>query len=179
MNEFYEAVSNLFEELRCDSGEREYTVQPEEWKEAEKNLKQIQKKLPLHLEKIPEREQNFWNKYLDQLEHFHYEEEQRAYYQGMMDVVKVLKPEESVYRELILVKIRANAQQRSEIVSIVDIFRAKIVDAERESLVIELTGTQSKLEAFLQLLDGYEILELARTGIAGLSRGIKDVTFIE
>ena len=92
-------------------------------------------------------------------------------------VVKVLKPEESVYREL--VKIRANAQQRSEIVSIADIFRAKIVDAERESLVIELTGTQSKLEAFLQLLDGYEILELARTGIAGLSRGIKDVTFIE
>ena len=57
MNEFYEAVSNLFEELRCDFGEREYTVQPEEWKEAEKNLKQIQKKLPLHLEKIPEREQ--------------------------------------------------------------------------------------------------------------------------
>lgn len=52
MNEFYEAVSNLFEELRCDSGEREYTVQPEEWKEAEKNLKQIQKKLPLHLEKF-------------------------------------------------------------------------------------------------------------------------------
>lgn len=51
MNEFYEAVSNLFEELRCDFGEREYTVQPEEWKEAEKNLKQIQKKLPLHLEK--------------------------------------------------------------------------------------------------------------------------------
>ena len=94
-------------------------------------------------------------------------------------VVKVLKPEESVYRELILVKIRANAQQRSEIVSIADIFRAKIVDAERESLVIELTGTQSKLEAFLQLLDCYEILELARTGIAGLSRGIKDVTFIE
>ena len=94
-------------------------------------------------------------------------------------VVKVLKPEESVYRELILVKIRANAQQRSEIVSIADIFRAKIVDAERESLVIELTGNQSKLEAFLQLLDGYEILELARTGIAGLSRGIKDVTFIE
>lgn len=52
MNEFYEAVSNLFEELRCDFGEREYTVQPEEWKEAEKNLKQIQKKLPLHLEKF-------------------------------------------------------------------------------------------------------------------------------
>ena len=92
---------------------------------------------------------------------------------------QIAKLEESVYRELILVKIRANAQQRSEIVSIADIFRAKIVDAERESLVIELTGTQSKLEAFLQLLDGYEILELARTGIAGLSRGIKDVTFIE
>ena len=59
-------------------------------KNGKKNLKQIQKKLPLHLEKIPEREQNFWNKYLNQLEHFHYEEEQRAYYQGMMDVVEFL-----------------------------------------------------------------------------------------
>ena len=60
MNEFYEAVSNLFEELRCDSGEREYTVQPEEWKEAEKNLKQIQKKLPLHLEKSRISGINIW-----------------------------------------------------------------------------------------------------------------------
>ena len=87
--------------------------------------------------------------------------------------IKVLKPSESVYRELIMVKIRANAAQRSEIISIADIFRAKIVDVEKESL------NQSKLDAFLNLLDGYEILELARTGITGLSRGIKDVTYID
>ena len=92
--------------------------------------------------------------------------------------IKVLKEGDSVYRELIMVKIRANAAQRAEIISIADIFRAKIVDVERESLVAELTGNQSKLEAFLNLLDGYEILELARTGITGLSRGIKDVTII-
>ena len=78
-----------------------------------------------------------------------------------------------------MVKVRASAAQRPEVISIADIFRAKIVDVEKESMMIELTGNQSKLEAFLNLLDGYEILELARTGITGLARGIKDVTFID
>ena len=91
--------------------------------------------------------------------------------------IKVLKDGESVYRELIMVKLRANASQRGEIISVADIFRAKIVDVEEDSLIIELTGTQSKLEAFLNLLRGYEILELARTGITGLSRGSKDVSY--
>lgn len=93
--------------------------------------------------------------------------------------IKVLWPEASVYRELIMVKIRANAEQRADIVSVADIFRAKIVDVEKDSLMIELTGNQSKIDAFLNLLDGYEILELARTGITGLSRGSKDVTYFE
>lgn len=93
--------------------------------------------------------------------------------------IKVLPPEESVYRELMLVKIRADAALRAEAIAIADIFRAKIVDVEKESLMIELTGNQSKLEAFLNLLDGFEILELARTGITGLKRGIKDVTYID
>lgn len=93
--------------------------------------------------------------------------------------IKVLKDGESVCRELIMVKVRANASQRSEVISIADIFRAKIVDVEKESLMIELTGNQSKLDAFLQLLDGYEILELARTGITGLARGSKNITIIE
>ena len=93
--------------------------------------------------------------------------------------IKLLKDDEAVYRELIMVKVRADAKQRPEVLSIADIFRAKIVDVERESMMIELTGDQSKLEAFLNLLDGYEILELARTGITGLSRGIKDVTYLE
>ena len=93
--------------------------------------------------------------------------------------IKVLYPADSVYRELIMVKIRADRKERAEIISVADIFRAKIVDVEQESLIVELTGTQSKLEAFLSLLEGYEILELARTGITGLNRGIKDVTLID
>lgn len=92
--------------------------------------------------------------------------------------IKLLKDDESVYRELIMVKIRANASQRADVISLADIFRAKIVDVEKECMMIELTGAQSKLEAFLNMLDGYEILELARTGITALARGIKDVTYL-
>lgn len=88
--------------------------------------------------------------------------------------IKILADGESVCRELIMVKVRANASERAEIISLADIFRAKIVDVETESLMLEMTGDQSKVEAFLNLLEGYEVLELARTGITGLSRGIKD-----
>lgn len=86
--------------------------------------------------------------------------------------IKELKPEESVYRELVLIKVKATAEQRQAIVAVTDIFRAKIVDVSHECLIIELTGNQSKVDAFIGLLEGYEILEIARTGIAGLSRGI-------
>lgn len=89
--------------------------------------------------------------------------------------VRELKPNESVYRELALVKVRATTQMRQGIISIVDIFRAKVIDIAPESLIIELTGNQDKIDAFLSLLEGYEILELARTGIAGLGRGTKDL----
>lgn len=85
--------------------------------------------------------------------------------------IKELKPEESVYRELVLVKIKVSANQRKDAVSIVDIFRAKVIDVSAEGMIIELTGNQSKIQAFLDLLEGFEILELARTGIAGLRRG--------
>ena len=61
--------------------------------------------------------------------------------------IKALKAEESVCRELIMVKLRANAAQRGEIISVADIFRAKIVDVEEDCLIIELTGTQNKLES--------------------------------
>ena len=93
--------------------------------------------------------------------------------------IKVLIPELSVLREFVMVKIRANAEQRAEVVSVADIFRAKIVDVEKESLMIELTGNQSKVDAFLKLLDGYEVLELARTRLTGLSRGSKNVTYFD
>ena len=92
--------------------------------------------------------------------------------------IKLLKDDDSVYRELIIVKVRVDASHRAEVISLADIFRAKVVDVEKECLMIELTGNQSKLEAFLNLLDGYEILELARPGITGLARGLKDVTYL-
>ena len=99
----------------------------------------------------------------------------------LVDVIdiKVLQPSESVTRELILVKIRADAAERQNVIAVADIFRAKIIDVGTGSLIVELTGTQSKLDAFLNLLEGYEILELARTGITGLSRGMDDVRYLD
>lgn len=92
--------------------------------------------------------------------------------------VKVLAPSESVQRELILVKIRVSAEERQNIISLTEIFRANIVDVARDSVICEVTGARSKLEAFLNLLEGYEVLELARTGVTGLSRGTDDVTYL-
>ena len=85
--------------------------------------------------------------------------------------VDVLEPSDSVTRELILVKIKAEPAQRQQVISITEIFRANIVDVARDSLMIEITGSQSKLKAFLSLVEDYEILELVRTGIPGLARG--------
>ena len=93
--------------------------------------------------------------------------------------IKVLAPEDSVYWQLVLIKIKAAAKERQAVISVADIFRAKIIDVAPESLIVELTGTQSKIEAFISLLEGYEILELARTGITGLGRGIDNVTYLE
>lgn len=93
--------------------------------------------------------------------------------------IRELEPDSSVFRELALIKVRANAKEREGIIAVANVFRAKIVDVGAESLVIEVTGSQSKLEAFLNLLSGYEILELARTGIAGLARGVDRVVYID
>ena len=101
-------------------------------------------------------------------------EKQLAKLEDVIDI-KILKDGESVCRELIMLKVKANAAQRAEIISIADIFRAKIVDVETDSLMLEMTGNLSKVEAFLNLMSGYEILELARTGITGLSRGADGV----
>lgn len=89
--------------------------------------------------------------------------------------IKRLEPDSSICRELIMIKLKVNEENRPAIISVANIFRAKIIDVARESLLIELTGNQSKIAAFLDLLSEYEILELARTGITGLSRGTFDV----
>ena len=91
----------------------------------------------------------------------------------LIDVKEVveLPAEASVCRELVLVKVECDTTRRQEIIAISDIFRAKIVDVSTESVIIELTGAQSKLNAFIELLNGFKITELARTGITGLARG--------
>ena len=91
----------------------------------------------------------------------------------LIDVKEVveLPAEASVCRELVLVKVECDTTRRQEIIAISDIFRANIVDVSTESVIIELTGAQSKLNAFIELLNGFKITELARTGITGLARG--------
>ena len=97
----------------------------------------------------------------------------------LVDVLNIieLKPDESVYRELALIKIKCNQTQRNNIISITDTdaFRANVVDVSKEGLIVEMTATQHKIDSFLELIDGYEILEIARTGIAGLRRGTDDI----
>ena len=92
--------------------------------------------------------------------------------------IKELEPDNSVYRELALIKVRTNNEQRQGVIAVADIFRAKIIDVASDSLIVELTGNQAKIDAFINLLDGYEILELARTGIEGLGRGTENVTYL-
>jgi acetolactate synthase-1/3 small subunit len=82
---------------------------------------------------------------------------------------------DSVCRELMLIKIRALPEHRQAIMAVSNIYHGKIVDVTRDSMIIELTGRQEKLEAFINLLDDYEILEVASTGLTGLERGSETV----
>ena len=89
------------------------------------------------------------------------------------DVIYVtdLTAVDSVCRELMLVKVRVLPENRQSIMAVSSIFHGKVVDVTRDSMIIELTGKQEKLDAFINLLDGYEILEVASTGLTGLERG--------
>ena len=89
--------------------------------------------------------------------------------------IKELKEKKSVYRELIMIKVRATKETRADIVNIVNIFRAKIIDIGTETMVIELTGAQSKIDAICEMLSEYDIVEVARTGAIALSRGATPV----
>lgn len=85
--------------------------------------------------------------------------------------VQVLDKEKSVYRELLLIKVRNEAATRQDILAAVDIFRSKIVDYSPSTLCIELTGESSKIEAFIELVKPFGILEICRTGVVALGRG--------
>jgi len=91
----------------------------------------------------------------------------------LVDVVDIteLPESESVCRELVLVKVGIDQEERQQVIAIADIFRAKIVDVSEKSVIVELTGNQTKLEAFLRLLGNFKVMQVARTGITGLARG--------
>lgn len=92
--------------------------------------------------------------------------------------IKVLEPGDSVTHELMMIKLSAKDSDRQNVMALAEIFKAKTVDVSPESMILEVVGSVSKLAAFLNLLSGYEILELARTGVTGLSRGIHDVKML-
>lgn len=93
------------------------------------------------------------------------------------DVIRVinLKADNSVYRELVLIKVRANAENRAAINEIVKIFRSKIIDLSKDTLTIELTGDESKISALIKLMEEYGIEEMVRTGVTALERGDKNI----
>jgi len=91
----------------------------------------------------------------------------------LVDVIKVTSfvTESHIERDLALIKVKADKSNRSEIFQIVDIFRAKIVDVAPDSLIVEITGDENKIEALTMLLKPFGIREMARTGIIALARG--------
>ncbi len=95
----------------------------------------------------------------------------------LVDVIRVisLASEESVYRELVLLKVGAPSTNRAGISEIVDIFRAKIIDVASESMTVEITGDESKIKAFIELMQPYGIKEIVRTGLTALQRGDRDI----
>ena len=95
----------------------------------------------------------------------------------LINVIKIVEQEEdnSVSRELALIKVRADATTRGQVIEAVNLFRAKVVDVSTESLTIEATGTPAKLEAFLRVLEPYGIRELVQSGVVSVSRGPRGI----
>jgi acetolactate synthase-1/3 small subunit len=93
----------------------------------------------------------------------------------LINVIRVseLLPEESVERELAVIKVSAEKENRSEIMQLVDVFRAKIIDVSPRSMIIEVTGDEQKIDAMVRLLRQFGIKELARTGKVAMVRGTR------
>ncbi|MEY9838961.1 acetolactate synthase small subunit [Streptacidiphilus sp. EB103A] len=96
----------------------------------------------------------------------------------LVNVIKIveLDPEAAVRRELVLVKVRADSETRSQITEIVQLFRAKTVDVSPDAVTIEATGSSDKLEAMLKMLEPYGIKELVQSGMVAVGRGARSIT---
>jgi len=99
-------------------------------------------------------------------------EQVKKQFNKLIDVIKIidLSAEPAVFRELILVKVAVTSSNRSELVDLVNIYRGNIIDYNKKSLIIELTGDQEKIDAFIELITTFEIKEMVRTGFTGLLR---------
>jgi acetolactate synthase-1/3 small subunit len=95
----------------------------------------------------------------------------------LVNVIKIVEQddENSIARELALIKVRADATTRGQVIEAVNLFRAKVVDVSTESLTVEATGTPAKLEALLRVLEPYGIRELVQSGVVSLSRGPRGI----
>ncbi len=93
----------------------------------------------------------------------------------IVDVVKVkiFPEEEAIRRELMLIKVKSNNETRAQIIQIAEIYRGNVLDVGPNSLVVELTGDVSKLKGFVDMMEGFGILEIAKTGVLAMSRGDK------
>jgi len=96
----------------------------------------------------------------------------------LINVIKIveLEPTISVQRELLLVKVRADATVRSQVLETVQLFRAKVVDVAPEALTVEATGTTDKLSALLRMLEPYGIREMVKSGMVAVGRGPRSIT---
>ncbi len=96
----------------------------------------------------------------------------------LVNVLKVveLHPQDSVTRKFVLFKVQANAENRSQVLQIVDLFRASVIDVHRDSLVIQAAGVQSKLEALMETLEPYGINEIVQSGAVAIGRGPRSIT---
>jgi acetolactate synthase I/III small subunit len=96
----------------------------------------------------------------------------------LVNVIKIveLEPTIAVQRELLLVKVRADATVRSQVLETVQLFRAKVVDVSPEALTIEATGTADKLEALLRMLEPYGVREMVQSGMVAIGRGPRSIT---
>ena len=96
----------------------------------------------------------------------------------LINVIKIVEQDDdsSVARELVLIKVRADAGVRSEVIETVNLFRAKVIDVSPEAVTVEATGTRSKLDALLKMLDPYGIREIVQSGVVAVGRGPKSIT---
>ncbi|MGJ6962226.1 acetolactate synthase small subunit [Streptosporangium sp. G11] len=96
----------------------------------------------------------------------------------LVNVLKIveLDPVQSVQRELTLIKVRADADNRSSVLELVNLFRARCVDVSSDAVTIEVTGTPDKLQAFIKVLEPFGIKELVQSGMVAIGRGARSIT---